>query len=135
MADSQPVLGIRKWGFRRWFERQLTESHVYLVSCILCLILVFAAAGELGSAAGGLKRALMSGLAVGGAVLGLVCLERYRAILSRALHLSGRSTCKNCATYGRFQVLDSTRGDLPEEVRKPWLKVKCANCGHEWIMD
>lgn len=135
MPDSQLVLGIRKWGFRRWFERQLTESHVYLVTCILCLILVFAAAGELGSEAGALKRVLMSGLAIAGAILGIVCLERYRVILSRALHFSGCSTCKNCATYGRFQVLDSARGDLPEEIRKPWFKVKCARCGHEWVMD
>ena len=34
--------GIRKIGFRRWYERQLIESHLYFVSSFLCLIAVMA---------------------------------------------------------------------------------------------
>ena len=135
MPNSRPELGIRKWGFRRWFERQLAESHVYLVSCILCLIVVLAAFEVLGSRVSAFERAMMSGLAIGCGILGWICLERYRIILSRALHFSGRSTCTNCSTYGRFQVLDSARGDVSEGFRESWLKVKCSKCGHEWIMD
>ena len=33
---------ISKIGFRRWYERQLIESHLFLVSCFLCLVMVLA---------------------------------------------------------------------------------------------
>ena len=33
---------IRKRGFKKWYERQLIESHAYLVTCFLCMILVTA---------------------------------------------------------------------------------------------
>ena len=36
------IEGIRRLGFRRWYERQLIESHLFLVSGLLCLIAVMA---------------------------------------------------------------------------------------------
>jgi len=38
MADLAE--GIRKTGFRRWYERQLIESHLYFVTAVLSLIVV-----------------------------------------------------------------------------------------------
>jgi molybdopterin synthase catalytic subunit len=35
--------GIRRIGFRKWYERTLLASHAHLVLCFLCLIGVFAA--------------------------------------------------------------------------------------------
>ena len=32
------IEGIRKLGFRKWYERQLVEGHLYLVTMILALI-------------------------------------------------------------------------------------------------
>lgn len=134
MPHSQPALNIRKLGFRRWFERQLIESHVYLVTCLLCLILVFALIEELGER-GGLERALIFALTFCAGALGLISFERYRAMLFRALRLSGRSNCGKCGAYGQFEVLDSARADFSERVREYWLRVRCRKCGHEWIMD
>ena len=37
-----PAEGIAKHGFRRWYERELIEGHVYLVTCILSLMLIAA---------------------------------------------------------------------------------------------
>jgi hypothetical protein len=133
----EPVAGIRKLGFKRWFERQLIESHVYLVTFLLCLILVIAVFEQLGSRPGGLERALMYAAMIGGGAIGIVSLNRYTAILFRALHLAERSTCKNCGAYARFSVLDSTRGpieDTADDREGVWLKVKCRTCGHEWTM-
>ncbi len=31
-----PTSGIRKHGFRKWYERQLIECHAALVTCLLC---------------------------------------------------------------------------------------------------
>jgi hypothetical protein len=74
---------------------------------------------------------------IGGGAIGIVSLNRYTAILFRALHLPERSTCKNCGAYARFSVLDSTRvpiEDTADDRDRLWLKVKCKTCSHEWTM-
>ena len=137
MRGLQSALGIRKLGFERWFERQLIESHVYLVTCFLCLILVLAVFEELGSGAAGLERALMFAAIVAGGALGLFSWNRYRTILFPALQLSERSTCEKCGAHARFSVIGSGREDIQETVENHegvWLKVKCAKCGHQWTM-
>jgi hypothetical protein len=133
----QPALGIRKLGFKRWFERQLIESHVYLVTCFLCLILALAAFEELGSRVTGIERVMMFATIIGAAALGILSWGRYRAILFPALQLSERSTCKKCGTHARFIVIDSGREDIQETAENregAWLKVKCVKCGHQWTM-
>jgi hypothetical protein len=133
----EPAAGIRKLGFERWFERQLIESHVYLVTLFLCMILVSAVFEQLGSSAGALERIFMYAAMGSGGALGIVSLNRYAAILLRALRLSQQSICKNCGAYARFRVLDSARGypgDGAEDRDRVWLKVKCKTCSHEWTM-
>ena len=133
----QPVPGIRKLGFRRWFERQLIESHVYLVTCFLCLILVLAVFEELGSGAAGLERALMLATIVAAGALGIFSWDRYTTILFPALRLSERSTCEKCGTHAHFSVIDCGREDIQETAEDregAWLKVKCARRGHQWTM-
>ena len=39
---AEPARSIEKMGFKRWYERQLLESHAWLVSCILCALAVCA---------------------------------------------------------------------------------------------
>jgi hypothetical protein len=133
----EPATGIRKLGFERWFERELIESHVYLVTLFLCLVLVLALFEQLGSNAGGLERVLMYAAIIGGSAIGIFSLDRYTALLFRALRLAERSTCTNCGAYARFSVLDSARGpveDAADDRDGLWLKVKCKTCGHEWTM-
>ena len=69
--------GIRKLGFRRWYERQLIESHVYLVTGFLSMIMVFACFEDFSLRAPGIKPFLMLALIMGGAVLCAVSLWRY----------------------------------------------------------
>jgi len=133
----QPALGIRKLGFKRWFERQLIESHLFLVTCFLCLVLVLAVLEELASHASVLERTVMFAVMLGGTALGIFSWNRYRAILFRALQLSERSTCEGCGAHARFSVVDSGRayvGDIVENHDEAWLKVRCAKCGHQWTM-
>ena len=40
--------GIRKHGFRKWYERELLQSHAHLVLTFLCAIGLFAAFEALG---------------------------------------------------------------------------------------
>jgi len=133
----EPAAAIRKLGFKRWFERELIESHAYLVTCFLCLVLVVALFEQLGARTGGFERALMYAAMLARGGIGIFSLNRYIAILFRALRLSQRSTCENCGTYARFSVLDSGRANTEEAVRGrdgTWLKLRCSRCGHEWTM-
>jgi hypothetical protein len=126
---------IRKRGFRKWYERQLIESHAYLVTCFLCMILVAALMEELSFRAPGLKPLLLLALAAGGGLLGLVSWLRYRRIMLAAERLGDRSVCEQCHAYAKFDVLDSGGTPAtPESEPAPWLRVRCRKCGHVWTM-
>jgi hypothetical protein len=133
----QAAPGIRKLGFRRWFERQLIESHLYLVTSFLCLIAAMALAEELSFRAGGLRPAVLVLLMCAIGVLGVFALNRYLGMLFRALQLSQHSICGKCQAYARFNVLDSGPREPDEAAERDlsWLKVKCRKCGHEWMME
>ena len=133
------VDGIRKRGFRKWYERQLVESHLYLVTCFLCMILVAACAEQLDFRAPG--AVVMIALVIGGGALGLFAWQRYKAIMTVAEGYGDRSTCAQCNAYAKFEVLDW--GDPPPVARSgtaatsaigPWLKVRCRKCGNLWTL-
>jgi len=123
--------GIRRLGFKRWYERQLIESHLYFVTWFLCLILICACIEGMSLRGPGWEPALLLALLFGGGAVGLASLRRYSAILQRAEQSRGQSTCSQCGTYARFQVLDALADEQPET----WLRVRCGKCGHEWIID
>jgi hypothetical protein len=136
------VSAIRKRGFRKWYERQLVEGHLYLVTCFLCMVLVAACAEALSFREGGLKQVLLIALIGGGGLLGLVSWKRYKAIMLVAERYGDHSTCGGCKAYGRFDIVDW--GDPAPAARTPegetlgagtWLKVRCRKCGHYWTME
>ncbi len=45
---------IHRHGFRRWYERQLIESHAYLALAFVALILLLSGIEVLGGGTGGL---------------------------------------------------------------------------------
>jgi hypothetical protein len=53
-------------------------------------------------------------------------LWRYLSMLVLAQHLSERSTCKNCGTYGRYRLIGAT---------PKWMTVSCRKCDKEWTID
>ena len=126
---------IRKRGFKKWYERQLIESHAYLVTCFLCLILVIALMEEVSFRAPGLKPLLMLALIGGGGLVGLLSLVRYRAIMGTAQRFSEHSVCEQCHAYAKFDIVASGGAPAtPESEPDPWLRVRCRKCGHDWTM-
>jgi phage FluMu protein Com len=131
-----PVIDyIQKYGFRRWYERQLIESHAYLALGFMALIMMLAGVevmGDMKSSTGYLGILLMAAL---GGVLMLVAWRRFNALLARAEQFAEAATCPNCKTWGKFRVLgqEATTDDDPPEAGRPrWLRVRCAKCGNEW---
>ena len=123
--------GIRRIGFKRWYERQLIESHVYFVTAFLSLILVVAGFEGYSASAEGFSRLYMLTLIVGGIVLCAWSFRRYQFMLARAVRAAERSTCSKCATYG---VLDVVGGPL-EPQGSARFTVRCCKSGHEWSME
>ena len=130
-----PAEGIRKLGFRRWYERELIEGHVYFVTCFLSMIVVAVCLEQIDWGHPGSEPATIFYI-VGGILMCMVSLRRYNVILVRAECLGRQSVCAACRTYGVLQVLDAGRGlDAEGAADNPWLRVQCKKCGHQWSMD
>ncbi|HEY8552991.1 MAG TPA: hypothetical protein VIL43_00455 [Burkholderiales bacterium] len=128
---------IRKLGFKRWYERTLIESHAFLVSSFLGMILTFSGIELIGEHES--IQGLLLGVAGTGAGAGIMLhgMNRYFRSLLLAETLSDRATCPRCHAYGAFTV-EATGSALPARGRRDaessWLKVKCRKCGSDWIM-
>jgi hypothetical protein len=133
------VQGIRRRGFKKWYERQLVEGHLYLVSCFLCMILIAACAEQLNFRSPGALG--MITLVLGGGIVGLFSWRRYKAIMTVAECYGDHSTCAQCGAYAKFEVVDwgdpppvAPSGAQPLAAVGPWLKVRCRKCGNFWTM-
>lgn len=133
--------GIRKIGFARWYERQLMEAHLYLVTTFLCLILLTACLEGFSSRAPGLEPVIRLIGICAGCCVGVWAVRRYGAILGVAESAAGQSVCKKCASYGRLEVIGAgllaprLRGEIgPGRAESP-VAVRCRKCGHEWMIE
>jgi hypothetical protein len=119
---AEPARSIDKLGFRRWYERQLLESHAWLVTCLLCAFAALALIEGLDFRAAFFGSLVRGAMAFAAGLLSWITLQRYVAMLVRANRLAEHATCATCGTYGRFSVLDDTS------------RVRCRGCGHEWLL-
>jgi hypothetical protein len=125
---------IQRHGFRRWYERQLIESHAYLALGFIALIMLLSGAevlGDMKSGASYLSTITMAALA---GVLMLVAWRRFNALLARAERFAEGASCPECKTWGKFRVIgEEAVADEPADAARPrWLRVRCAQCGGEW---
>jgi hypothetical protein len=120
--------GIRKHGFRKWYERELLGSHGWLVLTFLCTIGIFAAFEGLGQSRGGDAR--LGNLAAIGVctLVGIVALRRYLYLLMHAEAVAHQAVCAQCDTYGRLEV-------AAEDATGTRLLVRCRRCRHEWTIE
>ena len=123
---------VRKRGFRRWYERQLVESHAYLVTGLLSLFMM-AIALETIEFRESLGNVLML-IAVAGAggALTLFAWRKFHQLLSQAEMLAAQAVCAQCRTYGRFEVLDAR--DSRDAITGRAFCGRCPKCSHEWRM-
>ena len=134
-----PAEGIAKLGFRRWYERQLVEGHMYLVTCILSLMLIAACLEQIDWRGPLGELAFTLAALIGGAALCVGALRRYGFLLGRAECFGAQSSCAACHTYGVLKVigagLDDEHASILGVADNTWIGVKCKKCGHEWRID
>ena len=133
-----PAEGISKFGFRRWYERQLIEGHVYFVTCFLSMILVAVCLEQI-DWQHPLREILLLAYVAGGVLLCLFSIRRYNFLLVRAESFGAQSVCAACATYGILRVIAAS---APREVPgakalqdNTWVRVRCKKWGYEWRID
>lgn len=127
---------IRRRGFRRWYERQLVESHAYLVTAFLSLILLLAGFEAMGELRGSPTYYLaVVGIAGGAGMLMWVAWQRFTVLLARAELFAESAGCPRCKTWGKFEVLaaEGVGADDPPEAGRPhWVRVRCRQCSEQW---
>ena len=130
---------IRDLGFRKWYERQLIDSHLALTTCFLSGVAIAACLEEIRLAEAGWKSVTLLAVVLGGALLCAYSWRRYITVLQRAEAYGSRSCCPACKAYARFDVLVSgivAKGPYldPDEpaLPSPWLRVRCRKCGTAW---
>ncbi len=129
-----PADGIRKLGFRRWYERQLIESHACFITCFLCMIVALVCFERVSLRAGGWTPVTMLAIVFAAGAIGIAALRRYKVNLDRAEHLAERSTCPQCAEYGRIAVVSSS-APAAEASDASWMRVECRKCGKRWLIE
>lgn len=114
---------IKRLGYRKWYERQLTESHLNLVTAFLALI---AAGGCLEQMSGPLslsdKLIDVAGLVACAAFM-VWSIRRYFFSLTYAQAVDAHAECPQCKAYGKFTV---ESGDAH------YAAVVCRKCGTRW---
>jgi len=120
----EPARSIGKFGFHRWYERQLIEGFAWLVTCLLCAVVVAAGIESVWSRLISWRALAMLVFVY---IVGLICwyaLQRFLTLLTRAERVASHSTCESCGANGRYTVLSETAT----------MRVRCRKCAHEWTI-
>lgn len=120
-----PAGAIGKLGFRRWYERQLYACHGWLVASLLSAFGLLALLEDFSLMKLDAEGVLLLVAALASGLLAWYGLWRYLSMLLRAQHLSERSTCARCGTYGRYRLVGATATSMT---------VSCRECDAEWTI-
>ncbi len=118
--------GIRKHGFRKWYERELLQSHAHMVLAFVCLIVVFAAFELLSE-----HRNVPGNIAaiVIGTGVGAWAVRRYMKLLTSAEAVANQADCPDCGTYARFTLVREVPATAEVDTE---VEVSCRQCQRLW---
>lgn len=119
--------GVRRHGFRKWYERELLSSHAHMLLALLCTIALMATL-EAFQGARLAEKLLDVVLFIVSAAIGLWALRRYLYLLMHAEDVANQANCPQCGTYARFEVVGEDR-------RNGHTEVRCRQCGHGWTIE
>jgi len=118
--------GVRRFGFRKWYERELLSSHAHLLLTLLCSIGLLGLLEVFRDGSPG-EKLLNVLLFIASAAIGLWALRRYLYLLMHAEEVANQANCPDCGVYARFEVLG-------EDLRSQQTRVRCRACRHEWTI-
>lgn len=120
--------GIRKRGFRKWYERELIAGHAHLVLTVLSTLGLLGGF-EVYSREAPWSEQVTAGLAVLlSAVIGGWALRRYLYLLMNAETVANQAVCPECKTYARFDLT------AEQQAARDEVRVCCRQCGQRWLI-
>lgn len=135
----EPATSISRLGFRKWYERQLIDSHLSFVTCFLSILMVAIGLEQLQILSFSIESLLHVILVFGCIVLAWKSWQRYQRVMETAEFYAEFSDCPNCKAYGLFRITntgrmqsETQRRDGSTEEGKVWMNVVCKRCQHPW---
>jgi len=116
---------IRRIGFRKWYERELLQSHLHLVLLLLSSVGILGAIEAFGQRTPESSPLTMLVCALISAAVGLWALRRYLYLLNHAEYLADQALCRQCNAYAKWDITD----EEPQALR---MRVCCRRCGNRW---
>jgi predicted Zn finger-like uncharacterized protein len=126
-SPNRPLAdGIRRVGFRKWYERELLSSHAHMILALLSLVAMVASFEAFRG--GSLHEQLLDAIfLIASGAIGWWSMRRYLFLFMRAEEVANQASCGDCGAYGRFRVVgdDSNRNET---------QVRCSKCEHLWTI-
>lgn len=120
---------IRRLGFRKWYERELLQSHANLVLLLLACVGLLGAAEVFTKQRPLIEQLDVLAAAAASAAIGVFALRRYLYLLNHAEYVANQAHCPRCGTYARFELVGE---HVPSSSS---LHVRCRQCGHDWRIE
>lgn len=118
--------GIRRVGFRKWYERELLSSHAHMILSVLSLVAMLASFEA--SRGASLVEQLADTVFV--LLTAFICwwsMRRFLFLFMRAEGVANQASCGDCGEYGRFSVVGDNHAHGETQVR-------CRKCEHLWTI-
>lgn len=124
--------GIRRLGFRKWYERELLSSHAHMALAVLAAVAMLASF-EAFDGANRSEKILNTVFVVVTAAVALWALQRYTYLLMHAEEVANQANCPRCHAYGQLRL--SERPVRSDSESRRLVPVCCKRCGFEWDLD
>lgn len=135
----EPADSIARLGFRKWYERQLIDSHASFVTCFLAILMVAISMEQLQLLSFNLESLAHLSVVLGCIVLAGFSWRRYHRVLETAEYYAEFSYCPACKAYGLFRIDNVGRMQTAGERRdgamtegRVWMNVTCKKCAAHW---
>jgi hypothetical protein len=119
---------IRRLGFRKWYERELLQSHAHLVLLVLATLGLLGCAETYTRRLEFLDQLQIVAAALASAAIGVFALRRYLYLLNHAEFVANQASCPACDTYARWDL------DAERSTEARW-RARCRHCQHLWDIE
>jgi hypothetical protein len=117
--------GIRRLGFRKWYERELIQSHAHLALAFLCAVGLFAAFEAATHFTSWSDRVIDALAIIVSGAIGVWALRRYLRQLMHAESVATQADCPHCGVYARFTLVEGVAASES-------VTVRCRACTRQW---
>lgn len=123
--------GIRRLGFRKWYERELLASHAHMALAVLAAVAMLASFEAFEGASAG-EKLLNTAFVLLSAAVTLWALQRYIYRLMHAEELANQASCPRCGAYGLLRLSPRAPRRPGNEAGARLVAVCCKRCDFEW---